>query len=95
MPWSEPSRFFLFFWVAVLVLGLALVPFLLLQPNLQVTSLSFRRPLVGAIYGAVCIGGMLAVFYPGKCRMMFRKLNVSPEEGITSASSAQLKGHHP
>jgi len=38
---------------------------------------------------------MLAVFYPGKCRMMFRKPNVSQEEGITPASSVQLKGHHP
>jgi hypothetical protein len=55
----------------------------------------FRRPLVGAIYGVVCIGGIVAVFYPGKCRVMFQKPNTSPDSKKTFASTAQFRGHHP
>ena len=95
MPQSEPSKFFLLFLVAVSVFGLALVPLLLLQPNLQVDQSPFRRPLVGAIYSVVCIVGIVAVFYPGKCRMMFQKPNVSPDSRKPSASTMQFKGHHP
>ena len=95
MPQSEPSKFFLLFLVAVSIFGLALVPLLLLQPNLQAYLSPLRRPLVGAIYSVVCIVGIVAVFYPGKCRMMFQKPNVSPDSGKTSTSAVQLKGHHP
>jgi len=52
-----PSKFFLLFLVAVLVFGLALLPLLLLQPNLQADQLPFRRPLVGAMYSIVCVFG--------------------------------------
>ncbi len=92
---SVPSRFFLLFLVAVSILGLALVPLLLLQPNLQADPTPLRRPLVSAIYSAVCIAGVVAVFYPGKCRMMFQKPTVSKESGKTSASAVQIRGHHP
>ena len=90
-----PSKFLLIFLVAVSVFGLALVPLLLLQSNLQVDRSPFRQPLVGATYSAVCIVGVVAVFYPGKCRMMFKKPNVSPEYGKMSTSTVELKGHHP
>jgi hypothetical protein len=95
MPQSESSRGFLLFLVAVAVFGLALIPLLLLQPNLQGDQLPFRRPLVGAIYSVVCIGGIVAVFYPGKCRLMFQKQNISPDSKKPSASKIQFKGHHP
>jgi hypothetical protein len=87
--------FFLLFLVAVSVFGLALVPLLLLQPNLQADQSTFRRPLIGIIYCLVCIGGIFAVFYPGKCRMMFQKPNDSTENKNQSASAVQFKGHHP
>jgi len=92
---SEPPRFFLLFLVAVLVFGLVLVPLLLLQPNLQADQSPFRRPIVGTTYSVVCIVGIVAVFYPGKCRMMFQKPNVSPDSVIRSASEVQFSGHHP
>ena len=95
MPKSEPPRFFLLFLVGVLVFGLALVPLLLLQPNLQTDHSPFRRPIMGAIYSIVCIAGIVAVFYPGKCRIMFQKPNVSPDSILRSASSVQFSGHHP
>jgi hypothetical protein len=85
----------LLFLVAVSIFGLALVPLLLLQPNLQMDQSPFRRPLVGAIYCLVCIMGVVAVFYPGKCRMMFQKPNVSTDNKTPSASVVRFKGHHP
>lgn len=93
MPQSEPSNFFLLFLVAVSIFGLALVPLLLLQPNLQAFLSPLRRPLIGSIYSVVCIGGIVAVFYPGKCRMMFQKPNVSPDSAPKLV--IQIKGHHP
>jgi hypothetical protein len=94
LPQSVPSRFFLLFLVAVLVIGLSIVPLLLLQPNLQADPSPFRRPLVGALYSAVCILGIIAVFYPSKCRMMFKKPNVSPHP-MKKHSTAVFRGHHP
>ena len=95
MPESGFSRFFLLFFVAVSVFGLALVPLLLLQPNLQADESPFRRPLVGAIYSVVCIAGIVAVFYPSKCRMTFKKPNFSPDYSKISVPATQFKGHHP
>ena len=81
--------------MAVSAFGLALIPLLLLQSNLQGDQSLFRRPLVGAIYSVICIAGIVAVFYPGKCRMMYQKPNFSPNSSIPSSSAAQMKGHHP
>jgi hypothetical protein len=85
----------LLFLVAVSIFGLALVPLLLLQPSLQADQSTFRRPLVGAIYCLVCIVGVVAVFYPGKCRMMFQKPNVSTDNKTPFVSAVHFRGHHP
>lgn len=95
MTQSEPSRFPLLFLVAVSVFALALVPILLLQPNLQIDPSPFRRPLIGAMYSVICIVGIVAVFYPGKCRMTFRKPNASSNYGKPYVSEIEFKGHHP
>lgn len=92
---STHSKFFLLFLITASVFGLALVPLLLLQPNLQGDQLSFRRPLIGVLYSVVCIMGIVAVFYPGKCRMMFQKPKISSNSRKPSASTIQIKGHHP
>lgn len=90
-----PSKFFLLFLVVVAVFGLALVPLILLQSNLQGDHLLFRRPLIGALYSAVCVLGVVAVFYPVKCRLMFRKPNASTNPNTPAHSSVQFRGHHP
>jgi hypothetical protein len=95
MPKLEPSRFFLLFLVAVAVFGLALILFLLLQPNLQVDPSPLRRPFIGALYTVVCILGIVAVFYPKKCRMMFQNPKVSQNSGTPDPGGVQFKGHHP
>ncbi len=83
------------FLIAVAVFGLALVPFLVLQPNLPVDSSILRRPLVGSLYTAICVLGIVAVFYPNKCRMMFKKPSISPNPAKVTALPLQLIGHHP
>jgi hypothetical protein len=95
LPHPEPSRFFLIFLVAASVIGLAFIPVLLLQPNLQADQLSFRQPLVGVIYIIVCFWGIVAVFYPGKCRMMFQKPGVFDDSERQVVSVEQFLGHHP
>jgi hypothetical protein len=95
LPKAEPFKVFLFFLMVVAVFGLALIPLLLLSPNLQADQTPLRRPLVSAVYGIVCIMGIIAVFYPGKCRMMFKKPNVSTDSSKSSSSTMQFKGHHP
>jgi hypothetical protein len=91
----EPSKFFALFLVAVSVFGLALIPFLLIQSNLQADLFSFRSPLVGVLYGIVCVLGIVAVFYPRKCRLMFQKPTSSSSSSKASTSEVQFSGHHP
>jgi hypothetical protein len=95
LPKVETSKFFLSFLVVVAVFGLAFVPLLLLSPNPQADQSPLRRPLISAVYGVVCIVGIVAVFYPGKCRLMFQKPDVPPDSKNPSAIEVQFQGHHP
>ncbi len=73
--------------------GLALVPPLVLQSNLVDYEVSFRHGLVGALYGAVCILGILAAFFPAKCKGVFQKTQ-NPLH-LASGGSLRMTGHHP
>jgi len=95
MQQTNHSSFLLLFLVAVSLIGLALVPLLLLQPNLQTESSPYRVPFISAIYSGICIGGIVAVFYPNKCRVMFQKPSVSLDSKEQKTSELPFKGHHP
>ena len=88
-------KFLLLFLIAVSIFGLALVPLLLIQPNLKTDPSFFRKPIVSTIYTVVCIAGVVAVFYPDKCRMAFQKSKVSKDSNKQSSSLMQIEGHHP
>jgi hypothetical protein len=92
---SNPSTFFLLFLVAAAVFGSVLIPFLLFHPNFHADQLVLRRPLIATLFSVVCILGVVAVFYPSKCRMMFKKPKGPLGTTNTSASAVQFKGHHP
>ena len=94
MVQSESSKFYLLFLISVCVFGLALIPVLLFQPNLPTYQSPFRRPFVAGIFSAICIVGIVAVFYPGKCRLTFQQPNGSSNYG-KPASALEFKGHHP
>jgi hypothetical protein len=81
------------FLLVVSVVGLALVPVLVLQPNLIHIQVSIRHGLAGTIYIAICVLGVSAVFYPARCKSIFGK----SQNPLSKASNAsvQIKGHHP
>jgi hypothetical protein len=95
LPQPKIPKYFLLFLFAVSVFGLVLAPLLVLQPNLQGEQSPLRRPLVSAMYSVICVVGIVAVFYPSKCRAMFQKPDVSLDAKKPSASKVQFKGHHP
>jgi hypothetical protein len=79
--------------VAVALFGLALIPVLAIQPNLAQPTFSMRLPIVGGVYIVICMLGILAVFYPAKCKEVFQKSqNPMPQ---TEKASMQISGHHP
>jgi hypothetical protein len=81
------------FLIVVSVVGLALIPVLVLAPNLIYVQVPIRRGLAGTLYIVTCILGISAVFYSTKCKSLFMK-SQSPLSQA-SKSSAQIKGHHP
>jgi hypothetical protein len=83
------------FLVVVAIFGVVLALLLMLQVSLPVDSSSIRRPFISALYSAVCFLGIVAVFYPSKCRLMFQKPKESSAFTNASSSSVQLSGHHP
>ncbi len=95
MTQSISSKFFLPFLFGASLFGLVLVPILLLQPNLQIDPSYIRRPLVGTIYSVICVLGVVAVFYPGKCRMIFQNPRSNQNSENPTNLEDQLKGHHP
>jgi hypothetical protein len=83
----------LMFLIMVSIVGLALIPVLVLQPNIIHVQSSIRQGLAGTLYIAICILGVSAVFYPAKCKSIFGKSqNPLPQ---ASNLSVQIRGHHP
>ena len=83
----------LMFLAVVSVVGLALIPMLVLQPNSIYVQVSIRHGLAGTLYLVICVLGVLAVFYPSKCKNLFAK----SQNPLTQASkpSVIIRGHHP
>jgi hypothetical protein len=95
LPRTQPSKFFIVFLVAVAIAALALIPMDLFSPNLQTDQTSLRRPLISTVYAVIGVGGIIAVFYPNKCRTMFKKPVASTGLSRPSASTVEFEGHHP
>ncbi len=74
---------------------MALIPGLVLQPNIAHSQLYMPQALVGTLYMIVCVSGTIAVFYPKWCSRLFRK----PQNPLSQAEkrpvSLQIEGHHP
>ena len=95
MAQLQPSKSFLLFLAAVSIFGLALVPLFLLQPHLYSVEFWDRRIFVGIFYSSICIGGIVAVFQPSKCRKQFQRIENPLPTGESSTLSVPFKGHHP
>jgi hypothetical protein len=87
-------HFFLFFF-AILIVGLALVSLMVLQPNLDPIQFAGQRSFIGALFLAFCVSGVVAAFYPGKCRGMFQYAPNPIAKANTLLNRLQIEGHHP
>lgn len=80
----------LVFLVAAAVVGLAVVPVLAFSANFVHFEVSFGQPLIGGLFCALCVIGILASLYPVKCKGMFGK-----SQNPTVARDVKIVGHHP
>lgn len=94
MPQSIKPNLMLIFAVSVSLFGLfASLVFALHPPTMQEDFL-WRKPLIGLVFGLICVSGVFAAFFPRRCSgaLHFRK----GKENLTSdVVSIPLKGHHP
>jgi len=90
VPPFSPSPF-----LALSIIGLVLIPIMIMQPNLGGEQLDGQRILIGALFSAVCVFGVVAVFYPASCRSVFRHDPGLPTRAKTPSSDVRIVGHHP
>jgi hypothetical protein len=87
--------------VTVSLFGLILAGIIAFYPPVAGESFLWRKPVVGSIFGSICILGILATFFPKHCSGVFdfRK----DEKGSRShlnhfashGASSTVRGHHP
>lgn len=97
-----PRNFVLTFFLGVSLFGLSIVVTLALYPPPVLENFHLRKPLMGSIFGLICILGMLAVIFPGSCSRMIgfkREKQQAPHVFYTAGNSKgkklTLRGHHP
>jgi hypothetical protein len=92
---SQASTFYLPLSLAISTAGLALTIFMVLQPNPEHVQTLLQRSPIGALYCILCLLGISAVFYPAKCKGLFKPIQERPAEAKTHSTPLQTKGHHP
>jgi len=101
MSHSLPRSPILIFMIAVSFFGLFLVVTLAIKPPIIQETLPWRKPVIGSIFGAICLLGIIAVFFPKQCSAMFHSARgegdiSASERAVDSHESApNLRGHHP
>jgi len=101
MPQNLFSSSFITYLVAVSLFGLFLVGTFVFYPPVAGESFLWRKPVVGSIFGAICILGILAAFFPKKCSGVFdfRKDEKGSRSHLNQfashGASSTVKGHHP
>jgi len=95
------SSFFVTFLVTLSLFGLFLAGVISFYPPEVGKSSLWRKPIIGSIFGSICILGVLAALFPKKCSGFFdlRKgekgghsyLNQFASHGTSSTA----RGHHP
>jgi hypothetical protein len=95
MKRGQISTFSVAFLLAVSIIGLALIPIVVLQPNLEQVRFFLGNSLVGILYGAICVLGIAAVFYPAECKKMFQRTQNPVLESRKPSTPVGIKGHHP
>jgi len=92
---------FIAYLVTISLFGLFLAGIIAFYPPVVGDSFPWRKPIVGSIFGSICILGILAVFFPKKCSGVFdfRKDEKSSRSYLnhfaSHGTSSRVKGHHP
>jgi hypothetical protein len=88
------------FLILISFFGLILIAVLtVFPPNVSENTL-WRKPLIGSIFSAICILGVLAVFSPSRClKLIELQKNGNSSNSISGnfpshTSSSSLQGHH-
>ena len=92
---SQISTNILKFLIVVSIVGFALIPVLVLQPNLEPFQFSNGHSIVGALFTVICLLGIVAVFTPAKCMGVFQKTQSPPPQTNMTVNPIPRKGHHP
>jgi len=93
--------FVLMFLTGVSFFGLLLVGVLALNPPTVKDSFVWRKPLVGSLFGSICIFGIMAVFFPRQCSAMFDSGKKEKHEHTDKSrfgfhgTLSMARGHHP
>lgn len=91
----------LMFVIGVSFFGLFLVVMLAFNPPMTKETLPWRKPIIGSIFGSICVVGIIAAFFPKQCSGMFHlakgRENTSSNENqlVSHESSPTMRGHHP
>jgi len=86
--------------ILVSFLGLFLAGMLTVYPPRMHENILWRKPLIGSIFGLICVFGILAVFFPTQCSRVFdfgKEKSSRPYLGkfASHGTSSTLQGHHP
>lgn len=81
--------------VFIAISGLALIPLLALSNNTIYAQISIRQPVAGILFSLICVLGILAAFYPLKCRSMFKKAQNPLPVKNGQMIPIKIRGHHP
>jgi hypothetical protein len=86
--------------IIISLFGLFLAGMLTVYPPRVHENLPWRKPLIGSIFGLICIFGILAVFYPTQCSRVFDFGKKKPSrlhlgKIASHGTSSALQGHHP
>jgi hypothetical protein len=84
--------------VGVSFFGLSLTILLAFNPPIIQESFPWRKPLIGSIFGAICVLGIVAVFVPKQCSAIFdltKEEDSSPSNLTSHGNYPTLPGHHP
>jgi hypothetical protein len=96
---------YLLFLMGVSFFGLFLVGILTINPPVA-ESLPWRKPVIGSVFGSICVLGSLAALFPKNCLGVFhlkkedalvkKKFHSSQESDMTSYKVRfAVRGHHP
>jgi len=103
MPPKKQCNFDITFLIFLSFLGLLIIVLLIAFPPNISGNVPWRKSLIGSIFSAICVLGVLAVFSPTQCSSILKlkpkknKASKNSNAGMFAShiSSTSLQGHHP